>query len=133
MAQTKTQAARRSSRPNGSQAARTGGNGQRTSKPRAAAIPARSAVAAKARVPLLAGGAALAGALGGFALSQAAGKRPKFKLRSRDLASAAKDIGAFGEQIGKLAIEMRERREASATDRHRSPIEVVLQGLTARR
>ena len=77
--------------------------------------------AAKARVPLLAGGAALAGTLGGVALGNAAGKRggrkmlgigplarpkvkirspkPKVKIRSQDVASVAKDIGAFGEQM----------------------------------
>ncbi|MGZ8667540.1 MAG: hypothetical protein ACXWZM_10600, partial [Solirubrobacterales bacterium] len=59
--------------------------------------------------------------------------KPKVKIRSQDVASVAKDIGAFGEQMGKFATEMRETREAAAGGRRRSPIEVVLQGLTARR
>ncbi len=49
------------------------------------------------------------------------------------MVSAAKEIGTFGEQMGKLAVEMRKTREAAANDRHRSPIEVVFAGLTARR
>ena len=88
----------------------------------------------------------MAGTLGGVALSNAAAKRggrktlgvrplakPKVKIRSQDVASVAKDIGTFGEQMGKFATEMRETREAAAGGRRRSPIEVVLQGLTARR
>lgn len=97
----------------------------------------------KAKVPLLAGGAALAGAAGGLALGarqarrgkglgKAIARRPQVKLSSKDLASAAKDVGSFGAQLGHLANELQQARE-SGNGKHRSPLEVVLEGLTARR
>jgi hypothetical protein len=97
----------------------------------------------KAKVPLLAGGAALAGAAGGLALgargarrgrgiTKAIPRRPQMKVRSKDLASAAKDVGSFGAQLGHLATELQRARE-SGNGKHRSPVEVVLEGLTARR
>lgn len=97
----------------------------------------------KAKVPLLAGGAALAGAAGGLALgarqarrgkglSGAIARRPQVKVKSKDLASAAKDVGTFGAQLGHLANELQQARE-SGNGKHRSPLEVVLEGLTARR
>jgi hypothetical protein len=97
----------------------------------------------KAKVPLLAGGAALAGAAGGLALGarqarrgkglgKAIARRPQVKVKSKDLASAAKDVGTFGAQLGHLANELQQARE-SGNGKHRSPLEVVLEGLTARR
>ncbi len=99
----------------------------------------------KAKVPLLAGGAALAGAAGGLALgargvrrgkgiAKALPRRPQMKMKvsSKDLASAAKDVGSFGAQLGHLANELQQARE-SDNGKHRSPLEVVLEGLTARR
>lgn len=99
--------------------------------------------ASKAKVPLMAGGAAIAGAAGGLALasskqarksklSKAMTRRPKVKIKSGDIAKAAKEVGNFGAQVGQLADEMQRARE-SGNGRHRSPVEVVLQGLTARR
>jgi hypothetical protein len=100
----------------------------------------------KAKVPLLAGGAALAGAAGGLALgtrqarrggigARALSRRPQVKVRSQDLAKAAKEVGSFGAQVGRLASELHQAREATGNDSgtHRSPVEVVLDGLTARR
>jgi hypothetical protein len=99
--------------------------------------------ASKAKVPLVAGGAALAGAAGGLALGVhqahrrrgiAAPRRPQLKVNSRDLAKAAKEVGTFGAQMGHLAAELQRTREAANGDsRHRSPLEVVLEGLTTRR
>jgi phage FluMu protein gp41 len=100
--------------------------------------------ASKAKVPLLAGGAALAGAAGGMVLgtrqarrhgkmATALSRRPQVKLTSRDLASAAKEVGSFGAQMGRLATELQQAREVADGDRRRSPLEVVLEGLTARR
>ena len=97
----------------------------------------------KAKVPLLAGGAAIAGAAGGLALGarqarrgkgigRAIARRPQVKVRSKDLASAAKDVGTFGAQLGHLANELQQARE-SGNGKRRSPVEVVLEGLTARR
>jgi hypothetical protein len=56
----------------------------------------------------------------------------KMKVRSKDLASAAKDVGSFGAQMGHLANELQQARE-SGNGKHRSPLEVLLEGLTARR
>lgn len=98
--------------------------------------------ASKARVPLVATGAALAGAAGGLALGVRQGRRhgglgmtrrPLVKVRSRDLAKVAKEVGNFGAQVGQVASEMQHARMEGGSDRHRSPVEVVLEGLTARR
>ena len=100
--------------------------------------------ASKAKVPLVAGGAALVGAAGGMALAstkqarksgvaKALTRRPKIKVKSGDVAKAAKEVGNFGAQVGELATELQRARESADGKKHRSPIEVVLQGLTARR
>jgi hypothetical protein len=57
----------------------------------------------------------------------------RVKLRSRDVARAAKEVGSFGQHVGELATELRHAREESGNGKHRSPVEVVLDGLTARR
>lgn len=106
--------------------------------------------ASKAKTPLLAGSAALAGAAGGMALEAMRSRhshshkllgvkmpQPKrVKLRSRDVARAAKEVGSFSQNVGELAVELRRAREANGNgsgSKHRSPVEVVLDGLTARR
>jgi hypothetical protein len=92
--------------------------------------------ASKAKTPLLAGSAAVAGVAGGIALGRSSKsrlRRPKVKIDSHDLAKAAKEVGQFGVDVGQLAAELRRNREAAhGTAKHRSPIEVVLQGLTSR-
>jgi hypothetical protein len=91
---------------------------------------ARSAVGAaagKAKVPLIAGGAALAGVAGGAALGARQARR-----HPHAFAKAAKGVGALGIQAGHLASELQRNREAT-NGQHRSPLEVVLEGLTARR
>lgn len=59
---------------------------------------------------------------------------PKVKIDSHDLAKAAKEVGQFGADVGQLASELRRNREQANGTRSqsRSPIEVVLQGLTSR-
>ena len=100
--------------------------------------------ASKAKVPLLAGGAALAGAAGGIALGARQSRRhgggpivrprrPQMKVKSQDLAKAAKEVGSFGAQMGRLASELQQAREVANSSKHRSPVEVVLDGLTSRR
>jgi len=92
--------------------------------------------ASKAKVPLMAGGAALAGAAGGIAL----GARNTHRrhgiagIDSKDLAKAAKKAGGAGLRVGELALEGRRAREARNGNgkAHRSPIEVVLESLTSR-
>jgi hypothetical protein len=52
----------------------------------------------------------------------------------RNLADAGQSVGRFTENLGAFAAEMRKTREAiDDRSKHRSPIEVVLQALTARR
>lgn len=135
----KTQA-RKSSRakaPSGKQ--RPGRNGASRSNGSRGLMQAAS----KAKVPLMAGGAALVGAAGGMAYgaSHSGGRvlgvkmpRPKrVQLRSRDLRKAARDVGTFGDQVGQLAGELRRTREEGDGGSHASPIEVLLRGLTTRR
>ena len=99
--------------------------------------------ASKAKTPLLAGSAAVAGVAGGIALgrsSKALSRRPKLKIGpkvkvdSHDLAKAAREVGQFGMDVGQLAAELRRNREVAHAHgtKRRSPIEVVLHGLTSR-
>ncbi len=111
---------------------------------RSRSLRRRNRIASKLKVPAIATGAAAAGLAGGLAL---AGRRSPRKLlgvrlpgsaapTSQNLAEAAKQIGSFGERVGELATEIRTVRQGVANakdqDQKRSPIEVVLQGLTAR-
>lgn len=115
---------------------RSSSNGSASKSVSKAADKARGSLgdaASKAKVPLVAGGAALAGAAGGFALAASKKGRKGVGLKSGDLAKAAKEVGNFSAQVGELATELQRARESARNGRHRSPIEVVLQGLTARR
>ena len=138
-----------SSRSKPSSSRRPKSNGQ--SKPKAVvnavegtAKDAGSAVgrvASRAKVPLVAGGAALAGVAGGLAFGTRQAHRHGHGhggiagLRSDDVAKAARKVGDVGMQMGQLAYELRSAREAGNGNgkAHRSPVEVVLEGLTARR
>jgi hypothetical protein len=52
----------------------------------------------------------------------------------KNLVNAGQKVGRFTENLGEFAAEMRKTREAvDNQSKHRSPIEVVLQALTARR
>jgi hypothetical protein len=70
----------------------------------------------KAKIPLVAGGAALAGVAGGAML----GARRVHRHSRMDKAI-------------KLAHELQQVRQPANGSRRRSPVEVVLEGLTARR
>lgn len=130
------------SRSSGSSASRSAasGNGSARGSGNGVARAAR-----KVKTPLIAGGAALAGAAGGLALgtrqsrsSKVMGvrmpRRPRMRMRmgSRGLAKAAKGVGEFGAQMGELASELRKNREQTDGSKNRSPVEVVLDGLTSR-
>lgn len=132
-----------SAKPSGaSKPGSSNGNGARAKKPSSNGhSPAR-----KAAIPLVAGGAALAGTVGGVLLgaSRSGGKvlgvplphpkRVQFKVDSGDLAKAAKQVGRFGENVGELTAELKRARQGLAGDnKHSSPIEVLLRGLTTRR
>ena len=95
-----------------------------------------------AKVPAVAGGAALAGLVGGMAIARGGRRRvlgvpvpgtrrPLVKINGRG--SGTKHLMKTGRQMAELAIEVRQARQQLATERKRSPIEVVLDGLTARR
>jgi peptidoglycan hydrolase CwlO-like protein len=91
-------------------------------------------------------GAALAGLAGGAALGAKRNSRRKMlgvplpkrgslEASTKNLAGATKDIGSLSGQVAELVTEVRRAREqldASNSKRRRSPIEVVLDGLTAR-
>jgi len=111
------------------------------------------AAASKAKGPAIAGGAALAGLVGGMTIASRGGrrrvlgmpvpgtkralisvKRPTRMNTNRNLVKAAGHMGNAGRQMAELASEMRLAREQlGANGRRRSPVEVVLDGLTARR
>jgi hypothetical protein len=155
MAETKTRP--RKAKPKTRPARKTSASGSRkprsksspakaaTSKPQAAlgaveetAKGAGSAIghaASRAKLPLVAGGAALAAGAGGLALGtrQAHRKNGLGSVSSKDLAEAARKAGDVGAQIGEIALEVRRARQSGNGHVHRSPIEVVLQGLTSRR
>lgn len=76
----------------------------------------KSSAADKAKLPLVAGGAALAGVAGGVVL----GNRQAHRRSRMDKAI-------------KLAHELQQVRQPSNGGTKRSPVEVVLDGLTARR
>jgi hypothetical protein len=109
--------------------------------------------AGKAKGPAIAGGAALAGLVGGMTIAARGRRRrvlgvpvpgtrrPLIKVKrptrvntTRDLVKAAGRMGNAGRQMAELATEVRLAREQMDTNgQRRSPVEVVLDGLTARR
>jgi hypothetical protein len=103
--------------------------------------------ASKAKVPAAAGGAALAGLVGGVAIATRGGRRKvlgvpipgtrrplvKMKVKSPRRKAGTKDLVKAGGQMAELANEVRLARQQLDSNRRRSPIEVVLEGLTARR
>lgn len=102
--------------------------------------------ASKAKLPLLAGGAAaLAGTVGGVVIGSTHSgdkvlgislpKRRRAKINSKDFAKAAREVGRFGDHVGELGAELRRVRQGLANDdqRQNSPLEVLLRGLTTRR
>jgi hypothetical protein len=103
-------------------------------------------VASKAKIPLLAGGAALVGTVGGVVIGSTHSgdkvlgislpKRKRVRISSKDLAKAAKKVGHLGNNVGELSAELRRVRQGLASDddeRQSSPLEVLLKGLTTRR
>lgn len=114
------------------------------------AASATGKAVSKAKVPLIASGAALAGVAGGLALNSSRSKgtkvlgltmpktkmpKTKVKIRSKDLVKAADRVAGAGEQIGRVSTGFRELQgtsDANGNGHHRSPIEVLVQGLTRR-
>jgi len=100
--------------------------------------------ASKAKAPLLASGAALAGAAGGLAIGAMRSRRshrglgskalpPKrVKISSQDVAKAARGIGMLSQHVADFTSEMNGEQRGK-NGKRKSPVEVVLEGLTARR
>lgn len=98
--------------------------------------------ASRAKVPLVAGGAALIGAAGGIAYGathpgrkvmgvKMPGSR-RVSLKSSHLRKAAKDVGHFGDQMGRLAKELRRTREESDGSIG-APVEILVRSLMRRK
>lgn len=158
MAQTKTKNAKRpkasKAKPTASKARKASSKAKKAKSPASQTTPRQNGSRAssnghsgKATIPLIAGGAALAaGTIGGVLIgaSHAGGKvlgvslpqprRLQFKVDSGDLAKAARQVGRFGENVGDLTAELKRARAGlSGDNKHSSPVEVLLRGLTARR
>ena len=94
--------------------------------------------AKKLRTPALAAGAGLAGLAGGIALTRSRQRKVlgvplPGRGTTKNLAGAAKNIGAVAEHAGHVAEQVRVVGEAlGGNEARRSPIEVVLEGLTRR-
>lgn len=94
--------------------------------------------AKKLRTPAIAAGAGLAGLAGGIALTRSRQRKVlgvplPGRGTTKNLAGAAKNIGALAEHAGHVAEQVRVAGEAlGSDDARRSPIEVVLEGLTRR-
>ena len=99
-----------------------------------------------AKVPAMLAGAGIVGLAGGIAaasrgsrkrvLGVAMPRKSTSKAVTKNLAEASRNVGRFGEGMGSLAAQVNRVSEgvaaANGTSR-RSPVEVVLQGLTRRR
>jgi hypothetical protein len=116
-----------------------------TTKGANAAGSAVTSAAEKLKTPLIAAGTGLAGVAAGVALTRKNSKgisgifssRGTGRATTKGLGEAAKNIGVLAERTGKVAQQVRVASEAigegSAPRKSRSPIEVVLDGLTSRR
>jgi hypothetical protein len=117
-----------------------------TTKGANAAGSAVTSTAKKLKTPLIATGTGLAGVAAGVALTWNKNKgisgihlpsRGTRRATTKGLGEAAKSIGVLAERTGKVAQQVRVASEAidqgSAPRKSRSPIEVVLEGLTNRR
>jgi len=102
--------------------------------------------ASKAKTPLLAGSAALAGAAGGLAIGAMRSRHstvrkamPKplqakrIHVNSKDVAKVARRIGTVSRHVADLTGEMNGADADRSNSKRKSPLEVVLEGLTARR
>ena len=94
--------------------------------------------AKRLRTPAIAAGAGLAGLAGGIALTRSRQRKVlgvplPGRGATKNLAGAAKNLGVLAEQAGHVAEQARVAGEAlGGNQARRSPIEVVLQGLTRR-
>jgi hypothetical protein len=98
----------------------------------------------KAKVPTIAGGAALAGLAGGLALASTRARSRKvlgvpipprngLAKTSKSLGRVAGQVGSASRQLAVLTEEVRRTREQADKAERRSPVEVLLSGLTNRK
>jgi NH3-dependent NAD+ synthetase len=116
-----------------------------TLKGASAAGNAVGSAAKKLKTPAIAAGAGLAGIAGGMAIARGSHKNKILgvslpnggtaRSASKNLGGVAKNVGAFAERTGRVAEQVRVASEAiseSNSRRSKSPVEVVLEGLTTR-
>lgn len=137
---------------NSKSARSSGGTAVAKAKDAGAAV---ATVAGSARGPALAAGAAAAGLVGGIALGSHLGtrrnglsglvaRRPKvlgvplgrktgLQRTVETLGKATRELGSATRQVSSTTDEIRQVREQLEQANRRSPIEVVLEGLTHRR
>jgi hypothetical protein len=100
--------------------------------------------AKKLKTPMIAGGATLAGLAGGLAvaanrnsrrkvLGVAMPQRSNAVSTSKNLASVAQQVALATQRLSELTTEVRRVREETTKSKHRSPVEILLEGLTSRR
>lgn len=93
-----------------------------------------ASTARRVRMPVLVAGATAAGLAGGLALgSRKARKRRGMVALVGALGKAASELGSVGSQLSETRDEARQIRKHLENANKRSPIEVVLDGLTHRR
>jgi hypothetical protein len=113
-------------------------NGPAAASPIRKAKATGSSVAKNARDvkgPALTAGAAVAGAAGGFALgSWKASRTPRrSRLVAGAMVQAARKLGSLASEVASAGDDVRELRELLKQTNRRSPVEVLLDGLTHRR
>ena len=88
-----------------------------------------------ARGPALTAGATVAGLAGGFALGswKASKTRPGTAKFARAVAQLAKELGSLTSEVASTKDDARELRQLLNQANRRSPVEVLLDGLTHRR
>ncbi len=94
-----------------------------------------SSALSKAKAPMLTAGATAAGVAGGFVLgSRARSKRKNGVVRTaRALGHVARELSSASNRVSAATGEVRQVREELEKTTRRSPIEVLLDGLTHRR
>jgi hypothetical protein len=140
MAQTQQRRASNGSRPRASSA---NGSSSRPAEALKQGAQKTTRVAQRSSTPAIAAGAALAGLAAGAALASRGGAvleslpglvRPQSGGRgtARTLLRASQELHSTTCTLNDLAGEIRKVRELAQAGQNRSPIEVVLQGLTRR-
>jgi hypothetical protein len=100
--------------------------------------------ASKVKGPAIAGGAALAGLAGGLALAGSRARsrrvlgvpvprRDRLAKTGKSLGQVAGQVGSASRQLALLTEEVRRTREQAERENRRSPVEVLLSGLTNRK